>query len=210
MADGIQQSESGAATLMRKTESEALFEAFCSKHHLDWKSVLAGPGKTLDYQLQFGPTTVLVEIEQIESLNGFNPGSVHSRTVGSHVRHKISEARRQLQTASLAGLPALLLVYNAVDPSQAFGTESHDFISAMYGELTVRLVNGRARDSFQGRNAKLRHDANTSFSGVGHLRRTADCAEVTIFENIYAKHLLPFDSMPPCFEFVRVEIDHVA
>ena len=194
----------------RKTESEVMFEAFCAKHHLDWEAVPTGPEKTPDYRLQFGPATVLVEIEQIESLKGFNPGGVHSRTVGSHVRHKISEARRQLQTASQAGLPAILLIHNTVDPLQTFGTEPHDFICAMYGELTVRLVNGRAHDSFHGRNAKLRHDTNTSFSGVGHLRRTADCAEVKVFENIYAEHALPFELMPPCFEVVRIEVEHAA
>jgi hypothetical protein len=194
----------------RKTESELLFEGFCNQHRLDWEPIPTGSGKTPDYRLRFNDRTVLVEVEQIESQAGFNPGGVSSRTVGSHVRRKISEARRQLKAASEAGLPAILLIHNTVDPWQAFGTEEHDFVCAMYGELTVRLVNRRSSGSFHGRNAKLRRDANVSFSGVGHLKRVADGAVVKVFENVYAAHSLPFDVLPPCIEVVRVEVEHAA
>jgi hypothetical protein len=87
---------------------------------------------------------------------------------------------RKLRSALRTNKPTILLIHNAVDPMQMFGTEPHDFISDMYGELTVRLVNGKSADSFHGLNAKLRHDENVSFSGVGHLRRTAEGAEVTL------------------------------
>lgn len=196
--------------MSRKTESEALFERFCGQHRLDWTPIPAGSGKTPDYRLQFQGCTVLVEIEQIESRTGFHSSGASSRTVGSHVRHKISEARKQLKTASEAGLPAILLIHNTVDPWQTFGTEDHDFVCAMYGELTVRLTNGRATDSFHGRNAKIRRDANTSFSGVGHLKRVGDGAEVRVFENVYATHPLPFQLLPSCIEVVRVEVEHAA
>jgi hypothetical protein len=122
--------------MTRETESEALFESFCTFHGLDWEKIPECEGKTLDYRLRFGRSEVLFEIEQIESEKGFNPGGVSSRTVGSHVRHKIAEARPQMRTAQCA---AVLLIHNTVDPFQYFGTEQHDFISGMYGELTVRL-----------------------------------------------------------------------
>ncbi len=192
--------------MTQQTESEALFEDFCAQHHLDWKPIPRGSGKTPDYELRFVNEVVHVEIEQIESQRGFNPGGVHTRTVGSHVRHKISEARGQLQAAAKVGLPAILLIHNTVDPLQMFGTETHDFLCAMYGELTVRIANGQVRESFHGRNAKLRNDANTSFSGVGHLRRVATGAEVKIFENIYASNPLPFAKIPACIEIVRIEV----
>ena len=196
--------------MTRKTESEVLFEGFCSQHLLDWEPIPTGPGRTPDYKLRFKDHTVLVEIEQIESQAGFNPGGVSSRTVGSHVRHKISEARKQLKTAYEAGLPAILLIHNTVDPMQAFGTETHDFICAMYGELTVRLIKGHSDGSFHGRNAKLRQGVNTSFSGVGHLRRIRGGADVTVFENVYADFPLPFDVLPSCIEVMRVEVEHAA
>ncbi len=198
------------AAVVPKTESEVLFEAFCAAQFLDCAPIPTGSGKTPDYRLQLGRAAVLIEIEQIESRKGFNPGGVHTRTVGSHVRHKINEARHQLKTASAASLPAILLIFNKIDPLQTFGTEPHDFIGAMYGDLTVRLFREKPPRSFHGRNAKLRHNANTSFSGVGHLKRLIDGAEVKIFENVYAKHPLPFDDLPSCFEIVRVEVDHAA
>jgi hypothetical protein len=187
-----------------------LFETFCAQQHLDFEPIPTSAERTPDYRLQLGAATVLFEIEQIESLVGFEPDGVSSRTVGAHVRRKIADARKQVQAGSQSGLPAVLLIYNTVDSLQAFGTETHDFICAMYGELTVRLFNSRAHNTFHGRNATLRHDVNTSFSGVGHLRRTAHGAAVTIFENIYAANPLPFDAIPPCLGVVRVEVEHAA
>ncbi|MBB3827737.1 hypothetical protein [Xanthomonas arboricola] len=87
-------------------------------------------------------------------------------------------------------MPTVLLIYNTVDPFQLFVTERHDFISAMYGELTVRIdmCGNAASDFFHGRNATLRENANTSFSGVGHLRETRSGAEVIIYEIVFAAH----------------------
>lgn len=193
-----------------RTESEALFERFCEQHRLSWEPVPTGDTKTPDYRVHFGAHSIAVEIEQIESLSGFNPGGVHSRTVGSHLRKKIDAARRQMRAAAAEGLPTVLLVHNTIDPLQLFGTETHDFISAMYGELTVRLVNGRAAGSFHGLNAKLRPDTKIYFSGVGHLKRAGDSAEITIFENVFAEHKLPFNAVPSCINVVRVEVEHAA
>ena len=196
--------------MTQKTESELLFEGFCAQHHLDWQPISTGRGKTPDYELRFSDATVHIEIEQIESQRGFNSKGAHTRTVGLHVRHKISEARKQLQTAARIGVPTILLIHNTVDPLQMFGTETHDFICAMYGELTVRIVDGQLGESFHGRNASLRSDANTSFSGVGHLKRVSAGAEVRVFENVYAAHSLPFASIPACIEVVRIEVEHAA
>lgn len=193
---------------MKRTESEQLFETFCTQHALEFHRIPEGSAKTPDYHLRFDQATVAVEIEQIESTRGFNPGSVSSRTVGWHVRHKISEARAQIQAAVRTGTPTILLIHNTVDPFQLFGTEQHDFLSAMYGELTVRIdkSNLRAGQPFHGRNARLREEANTSFSGVGHLQRIRSGAAVTVYENVFASHPLPFDVFPSCVDLVRVEI----
>lgn len=189
-----------------KTESEELFEAFCNHHHLDWTPVDVGPMKTPDYRLTFGFGDLVVEVKQIDSENGFEANGVSSRTVGDHVRRKIEGARKQLQSFSRQGMPTLLLIYNSVDPMQLFGTEPYDFVCAMYGELTVRLKEGRLTDSFHGRNASLRGGVNTSFSAVGHLRRCTTGPKVQIFENVYARYPLPFDKLPPCIKVVRVEV----
>lgn len=193
-----------------KTESEALFEAFCATHRLNWAPHGTKDTPTPDYQLTFGGAIVCVEIKQIESEVGFVAGGLQSRSVGDHVRRKITEAKAQLQAASNAGFPTILLIYNTVDPRQAFGTEAQDFTFAMYGEWTVRLQDGHIEDSFHGRNSSLRPNMNTSFSALGHLRRTASGAEVKIFENAYARHPLPYEALPECIDVVRIEIENAA
>jgi hypothetical protein len=195
-----------------RTESELLFETFCAQHALEVLRIPEGSTKTPDYHLKLGEATVAVEIEQIESTRGFNPGGVSSRTVGWHVRHKISEARAQVQTVARSGIPVILLIHNTVDPLQLFGTEQHDFLSAMYGELTVRIDKSslKAGLPYHGRNARLREDANTSFSGVGHLQRIRSGAAITIYENVFSSLPLPFAGLPSCIDLVRVEIEHAA
>jgi hypothetical protein len=194
---------------MRKTISEALFEQFCQLNDLAFTLVPVGHAKSVDYNVLFGPTTVAVEIEQIESSAGFGPGGRLTRKLGSHIRYKITEARAQVQEAARTGMPAILLVHNTVDPHQLFGTEEMDFFVAMYGELTVQIrrSDGKLGTPYLGRNARLREDANTSFSGVGHLMTSGDGPRITIYENAYAANPLPFASLPPCIDMVRVTVE---
>ena len=196
--------------MTQKTESELLFETFCANNRLDWAPHGTGTTPTPDYRLDLAGATVYVEVKEIESEAGFIPGGRQTRTVGEHVRRKISEAKAQLQAASQAGFPTILLVYNSIDPCQAFGTEDQDFTFAMYGEWTVFFKNGEIEDSFNGRNSSLRPNANTSFSAVGHLRRTENGVKVKIFENAHARIPLPYDALPECFEVVRIEIENAA
>ena len=195
--------------MSEKTESEELFERFCTQNQLDWTPYGTAQHPTPDYQISFHDKTVCVEIKQIESTMGFEAEGRQTRTVGDRVRREISKATKQIQAASRDGFPTILLVYNCIDPLQAFGTETHDFIFAMYGELTVRLVEGHVAESYHGRNGKLR-GGNTSFSAIGHLRRTALGAEVKLFENVNAKHPLPYDRLPACFGAVRVKVESAA
>ncbi|TAL85054.1 MAG: hypothetical protein EPN74_09640 [Rhodanobacter sp.] len=197
---------------MNKTESEDLFETFCREHELDWRRIPEGACKTPDYSVNFGSVAVAVEIKQIESLRGFNPSGVSSRTVGWHVRQQISEARAQLQAAARKGMPTILLIYNTVDPFQLFGTEPHDFLHAMYGELTLHIdaTSLEAGEPFHGRNAKLRKGVNTSFSGVGHLQKTKGGAAVTVYKNAFASRPLPDATVPSCIQVINVQVEHAA
>jgi hypothetical protein len=194
-----------------RNKSELLFEGFCQHHGLDMSPIAIGPNPTPDYHVRFGEAVVFVEIKQIESEGGINRDGASSRIVGDHVRRKIVEARKQVQAASRAGYPTFLLIYNMVDePFQSFGTERHDFIAAMYGEHTVRLSDGKVDGSFHGKRSELQRAKNTSFGAVGHLRRTSGGAEVTLFENAYARNAVPFDVLPKCFDVVRVEVESAA
>ena len=190
-----------------KTESEVLFESFCDLHQIPWQSVPVGNLRTPDYLVSFNGEDVYFEVKQIDSDQAFNTqGEFSSRTIGSHVRQKIFDSRKQVQVAKKKGVPGVLLLYNNLDPLQAFGTEAHDFVSAMYGEMTVVLKGSEITDSFHGRNSLLRNNQNTSFSAVAHLRRASTGPTVCIYENVYARCRLNYASLPPCIEVVRIEV----
>jgi hypothetical protein len=195
-----------------KTKSEALFEAFCALKQVAWKPVPTESDPTPDYCVTIPEIgLVYVEVKQIDADSNFGGrlGSM-TRVVGDHVRAKISESRKQVQIGAKSGFPSILLIYNNLDPSQKFGTEQHDFISAMYGELTVTLTAGRISDSFQGRNAMLRQSHNSSYSAVGHLCDVKGEPQIQLYENVFAQIPIDFGRLPSCFSFQRVAIERGA
>lgn len=139
-----------------------------------------------------------------------NPNFTSShRIVGSHVRRCIDRAKAQVQWGTRCGLPSVLLVYNKLDPMlQLFGTEDHDFETAMYGDRTILLDRNsrRSSDLFSGRNQALQQSKNTSFSAVGRLMDSGFAPTVTIFENVFAQLAIPYAQLPPCFAVKRVEV----
>lgn len=190
-----------------KPEAEALFESFCDSHTVSWKRVPVEKTRTPDYIVSLNGQSIYFEVKQIDEDDNFKmSGGVSSRTVGAHIRQKILDSRKQVQMGAKLGAPSILLVYNNLDPMQLFGTEQHDFIAAMYGEMTVELKDSRIVDSYHGRNSLLRDDHNTSFSAVGHLRHSATGPIVRLYENAFARNSLNVISLPPCFEVVYVEV----
>lgn len=190
-----------------KPEAETLFESFCESHAVSWERVPVEKTRTPDYVVSSNGQPIYFEVKQIDEDDSFKmPGGVSSRTVGSHIRQKILDSRKQVQVGAKLGAPSILLVYNNLDPMQLFGTEQHDFIAAMYGEMTVELKDSQIVDSYHGRNSLLRDDHNTSFSAVGHLRHSATGPIVRLYENAFARNSLNVASLPPCFEVVYVEV----
>ena len=188
-----------------RTESELLFEAFCERHQLAFVRILEDIDPRPDYLLTLGSVGIAVEIKQLDELSGFSEGG---RVVGSHVRKAIDSSRKQMKWAEQQQMPAALLIYNPVDYHfQSFGTEEHDFLTAMYGELTINVSSTTRRlgAMYHGQNAKLRYDEKTRFSGVGHMIR-ADPPRITIYENAYAALPLPFDDIPQCIHIKRTQI----
>jgi len=198
--------------MVAKTVAEAVFEEFCNSNSIPCEKIVEGPDATPDYRVSIKGQFVVVEVKQIDEDDNFNSnGGVSTRTVGSHIRKKIHDTRRrkQLKSASSEGTPTILLVYNNLDPLRLFGTEPHDFVSAMYGELTV-VLNPKANkieDSFHGRNSSFRENRNTSFSAVGRLHKTNSVPTVHLYENIFAKNPLNFSSLPKCFEVTRIALE---
>lgn len=194
-----------------KPKAEALFESFCDGHELLWEKITPGENRRPDYLLSMNGQSVYCEIKQIDKDSNFQKNDgVSSRTVGSHIRQKISDAKKQIQLGAKIGAPSILLVYNNLDPMQFFGTEQHDFIAAMYGELTVVVKDTRIVDSYQGRNSSLRSNHNTSFSAIGHIRQAATGPIIRLYGNVFACNPLNVELLPQCFEFVHVAVDRHA
>ena len=189
-----------------KPISETIFEKFCSSNNLPWEKIPECGQHTPDYKVVLNAETVIVEVKQINKDDEFTEiGS--SKIIGDHVRAKINDARKQVKVALKEHLPAILLIYNNLDPMQMFGTEQHDFIAAMYGELTV-VLNPKEHsitDSYYGRNQSLRQDKNTSFSAVGLLYQTNEVPAIRIYENTFAENKLDYSSLPKCIEVIRIQ-----
>ena len=191
------------------TVSELAFEAFLKDLAVPFDRIETAVSPRPDYEVAFSGTKVTFEVKQIEVDSDFGP-ILKSRTVGNHVRSKISEAKKQLQWAASNGFPAILVIYNAIDRMHLFGTENHDFEAAMFGEHTVEIGFEPAGtsdpaivESYRGRNKSLSRSKNSSFSALARLRPNAAGTILTIFENPFAKHALPYEKLPLCFDILR-------
>jgi hypothetical protein len=189
-----------------KTISELCFEEFCLANHLNFQRIPEGPDPTCDYTLELQGQIVYVEIKQIDEDAEFTEAR-GSRSPGSHVRAKINQARDQVRSAANKGFSTILLVYNNLDPWQMFGTEPHDFLAGMYGDLTtmVSLETGKSSGIFHGRNKAFREGKNDTFSAVGFLSRSRSGASVHLYENMYSRNQLLFGSLPACISFNRID-----
>ena len=199
--------------MSKKTVSEQIFENFLSENSISFSPIPTAKTPRPDYSVICGKETILFEIKELSEDADFQskPLQASTRIVGNHVRSKIVEAGKQIKYGADQGLPSVLLIYNNIDHMHLFGTEDHDFSTAMYGEFSLRVDNATDKlvEAYHGRNQKLRHDANTSFSAIGRLAPVQGTMRVKLFENIFAKVPLSFDKMPACFEIVRVNLEQI-
>jgi hypothetical protein len=191
-----------------KTKAEILFEDFCDFNRLVCEKVEEGKKPTPDYKVVFNGYIVYIEVKQIDKDDNFS-AAVSSRTVGSHIREKIKKAKKQVKVASSEGFPSILLLYNNLDGMQMFGTEQHDFMAAMYGDMTLvfNKKENKFTDSFYGRNRSFSEDKRTYFSAVGFLSKTSQRIRVLIYENAFAKNRLDFSKIPSCIEVIRIKLE---
>ena len=198
----------------RKTVSETAFENFLIEHKLYFERIEEASAPRPDYLVQVDDLNLFFEIKELAKDDNFreldDPKSpiirAHSRVIGDHVRARISDARRQVQFGADLGFPSILLIYNNLDPLSLFGTEDHDFITAMYGEYTLTLDRTTKQivgEPFQGRNHCLTETRNTSFSAVGRLHPKTG---ITLFENAFARVAISYERLPAFFNVLRVEI----
>jgi hypothetical protein len=200
-----------------KTRSEEVFEDFLERNGLVFEKIEEDTSPRPDYIVDVAGLKLVFELKELDRDENFgilrDPSAPHirshSRTIGDHVRRRIDGSRRQIQYGAKHGIPAILLIYNTLDPVfQMFGTEDTDFTAAMCGEHTILLnrVTKVTSDLFNGKNQLLQRQKNTSFSAVGRLCDRGGVTTVTLFENVFAKVSLPYEQLPACFEVRRVNL----
>lgn len=200
-----------------KTKSEDLFEGFLASNNLPFEKIKEEDTPRPDYRVSVGGRVIIFEIKELAEDGNFgvvkDPAYPHikssSRTVGDHIRRRITSSKKQIQFGADQGVPSILLIYNNIDPVfQDFGTEPMDFTAAMYGAYTI-LVNRETRtasDWFNGKDQMLREGQNTSFSAVGHLCDRGGTTTVTLYENVFAKVKVPYSQLPACFDVRRMDV----
>jgi hypothetical protein len=181
------------------TPGERAFVEFCTAHGIPFEHVQTGSGSTSDFRVLHSGTINYFEVKDIEDDMAFDL-PVGQRTVGEHLRKKIKKARSQVQAAAETGHRSVLLVFNALDPLQIFGTEPTDFAAAMDGEFTVDVSpGGSISEGYHGRNRMFREDSKTAFSGLAHIYRGRSGCSVTIYANRHARHPLVEGGLPAPF-----------
>jgi hypothetical protein len=185
-----------------KTVSEKVFEDFLKSKDLKFDPITRATTPRPDYIVHFDQFDIIFEIKELSEDDLFNPRHVSSRTTGHHIRAKITRAKDQIKYGHSLGIPSVLVVYNNIDPLHLFGTEDHDFLSAMYGETTILLNSetGRPIHTYNGRNKSLSKSKRTYFSAVGRLKPFEKGINLTLFENIHADIPIPCEKLPNCFE----------
>jgi hypothetical protein len=195
---------------LMKTKSEKLFEAFLIRNQIPFERIAKSETRTPDYLVTCADTKTVFEVKELSKDDKFStaPLAVSSRTVGEHIRSKITQARKQIQWGSARGYLSILLIYNNLDRSfQMFGTEDIDFVSAMYGEHTLEIDDtSRIRTSYFGKRNSLSGEKNTSFSALGRSSDRNAEIEITLFENAFAEWSIPYERLSPCWNIVRVTI----
>ncbi len=190
----------------RLTRSEAAFEDFLHAHNLPFERVAEADTPRPDYRVTIGALSLMFEVKELTKDASFRQGT-SSRTIGDHIRSKITQSRKQIRFGSDQGIPSIMLVYNDIDPMHMFGTENHDFTDAMYGARTLLMDKESLRvvDVFHGREKSFSPTTKTYFSALGRLAPCRDQMTVTLFQNLHAAVPLPYDALPLCFEIIRYE-----
>jgi hypothetical protein len=194
------------------TEADRQFEAFCSQRGIPCHRIPEGPGRTPDFELDLAGLRVAVEVKQIEpndedlrfkadlESKGF---ATRWGDMGARVRQKISDAMKQLRPYAKGKMPALVLLYDAIEPhSPVLDPDAIRF--ALYGPERVHIAVPRdpsvpptALGSSYGGDRAVDPNHNTTLSAVGALRVPAGPGNthLQIFHNIYAALPLPTERL---------------
>jgi hypothetical protein len=191
-----------------KTESEILFETFCTTLGIPYVRIPCGIEETPDYDITLGGHQVVTEVKQFEPnddderawadfRSGRNPFGVSEP--GRRVRNKIKGASTQLKARSRGKVPALLVLY---DNATFGGTDATDIKTAMYGDekVVVSRSSGEVSPVHPGGHRQCTAEDNTSISAIGLMYRFGGReVRLDLFHNHFAA--VPIDP-----EWFRVEV----
>ncbi len=188
---------------MTKTQSEILFEQYCSNAGINCKRIAEEDSRTPDYEITIDSQQIIVEVKEItrnkeekesdRALNESNIISVLSNTPGDRVRKKISDSSGQIKSRTQGIYPSILVLFDG-----KWGVIGHlhsdNIRIAMYGLEQVHLKLPRDRSlspkvvgMSYGPKRKMTENDNTSISAIGVLFvPRADEIEFHVYHNKFA------------------------
>jgi len=185
---------------MSVTESEALFERFCTANGIPFERIVEGASLTADYWIRPNGVEVVCEVKQVEpnaeerkAMEALERGevAVTGGVVGNRVRNKITDAGRQIRAHAKGRCPGVLVLW------EPFGVARHldaySVKAAMFGFDTLVLdvpadpeLGPILRDRKSGPGRRMTEDHSTSISALAVLCERDDAIHCRVYHNHHA------------------------
>ena len=180
-----------------KTESELIFECYCSALSIPFLPIPCEETQTPDYDLRLNDHQIIAEIKQLDLNNDDkrNWDDARARGVGSawgstedRLGKKIKKASKQLKARCQGTIPGITVLF---DNGTFCGIDGTDIKEAMFGKETV-TISRSAREAVgvsgihSGRDGRLSPTSNTTISALAFLRGDGDSSTLTLYHNRFA------------------------
>jgi hypothetical protein len=194
----------GGINVSAKTESESLFERFCTDLHIPLTPIPCDTSQTPDYELRLGTSKVIAEIKQLDLNVADKKKWGEARSSGAIAAwcgteerwaRKIKKANKQLKARCQSDIPGIAVCF---DNGTFGGTDDTDIKEAMYGKETVTI----SRSGFEviavtpihaGEGGRLTATANTTISAIGVLQNRGSKCTLALYHNHFAANRIDPD-----------------
>lgn len=189
------------------TQSEEIFEKFCSEAGIDCRKIEEGDEKSPDYELKFGDLTVIAEVKEFDRNDAEKAsdklleervyGEALSNTPGDRIRKKINNASPQIKKRTKGINPGILVLF---DRGMVAGhIDPYNIRVAMSGleQVHIAVPNDPSEEPYTtgmsyGPKRKMTETANTSISAIAALYSTGpEEVKLILYHNKYAS--VPLD-----------------
>lgn len=184
-----------------KTESEIIFERFCSSKGISFRKIPETNNKTPDYCLHIEDYKIIVELTQFdinEKEKDLGKSLLTAKTIvyypedEKRIRQKVKDKSEQLKPYK--DYPTILIF---LDNRSIFSTIESDSIKyALYGEDEYNYVYGEDKNDFVfidqtfGKGKTFREKNKDYISAVGLIKLIDLKASLTLFHNYFANRSL--------------------